>query len=221
MSKSKINVKIKILRTDNGTEYVNGAFKSFLDDAGIIHQKSTPYTPEQNGLAERMNRTLVEKARCMLFDAELELELWAEAINTDAHIINRSPSRGLKDQTPEEIWSGKKPNVEYLRVFGSKAMVHIPKQKRQKLDSKLIECIMVGYCDTTKGYRLFNKMTREILISWDVVFIENQKSNEHITEESKNFDHFIVDLDSVKNLTQNDNQDNNIEEKIFLVQCYQ
>jgi len=115
--------KIKALRTDNGTEYVNGTFEIFFNEAGKIHQKSVSYTPEQNGLAERMNRTLTEKARCMLFDAKLENDLWAEAINTAAYIINRSPSRGLKDQT-EEFWTGNKSNLEHLRIFGSKAMVH-------------------------------------------------------------------------------------------------
>jgi len=137
---------------------VNGAFEIFLNEAGIIHQKSVPYTPEQNGLAERMNRILIEKARCMLFDAKLENELWAEAISTVAYIINLSPSRDLKDQTPEELWTGKKPNLEHFwfKIFGSKAMIYVPKQKRQKLDPKSIDCVMVGYCNATKGYRLFN-----------------------------------------------------------------
>ncbi|CAH2109107.1 unnamed protein product [Euphydryas editha] len=87
--------KIKVLRTDNGTEYCNTPFKTFLSKSGIVHQTSTPYTPQHNGLAERMNRTLVEKARCMLFHANLQKKLWAEAVVTAAYILNRSPNKAL------------------------------------------------------------------------------------------------------------------------------
>lgn len=89
--------KIKVFKIDDGTEYTNGAFEAFLNEIDIIYQKSAPYMPEQNELAKRMNRTLVEKARCILFDAKLEYELWAEAINMTAHVINRSLPRVLKN----------------------------------------------------------------------------------------------------------------------------
>lgn len=165
--------KIKILRTDNGLEYLNNTFKKYLLGFGIIHQTTASYTPEQNGLAERMNRTLAERARCMLFDARLPKMYWAEAVETAAHIINRSPTRVLNHMTPLEKLTGMKPKLSHLRVFGCKAMVHVPKEKRSKWDPKSIEMIFLGYCENTKGYRLMDPNTKKITKSRNVVFFED------------------------------------------------
>ncbi|CAG4913470.1 unnamed protein product [Colias eurytheme] len=108
---NQLNRRIKILRSDNGLEYVNDNFSNFLKGAGIVHQTSTPYTPEQNGTAERMNRTLIEKARCMMLNANLPKVYWAEAIHTAAYLVNRSPTRSLSYKTPEEMWTGMKPKT--------------------------------------------------------------------------------------------------------------
>lgn len=169
---NELEKKIKILRSDNGKEYCNREFSDFLAASGIKHQTSTPYTPEQNGLAERMNRTLVERAKCMLFEADLKKTYWAEAVATAAYIINRSPSRVLNEVTPYEKWTGKKPNLSHLKIFGSKAMVHVPKHNRSKWDRKSRELIFLGYCENTKGYRLFDPVSKKIVISRDVIFIE-------------------------------------------------
>lgn len=166
--------KIKILRSDNGTEYVNNQFLKFLKQHGIVHQKTCPYTPEQNGVAERMNRTLVERMRCMLFDAELGEHFWAETSVTAAYLINRVPCRGSL-RTPEEIWSNKKPTLKHLRVFGCKAMVHIPKEKRKKLEKKSVDGILVGYSTESKAYRIYNPRTKDVITSRDVIFFENEK----------------------------------------------
>lgn len=84
----------------------------------------------------------------MLFDAKLNIRFWAEAVSKAAYLVNRSPSRGLlTEKTPEEVWTSKRPNISYLRVFGCKAMMHIPKEKRKKFDSKSKACIMVGYSE--------------------------------------------------------------------------
>lgn len=165
--------KIGILRSDNGTEYCNHAMKDFLRSAGIMHQTTVPYTPEQNGVAERMNRTLVEKARCMLFEAKLSTKFWAEAVITAAYIINRIPSKSCK-KSPEEIWSTKAIDLTNIRIFGCKVMAHIPKEKRGKFDPKSRSCIFVGYCNTSKGYRLYDEVTRKIFISRDVKFFEEE-----------------------------------------------
>ena len=151
---------IKILRTDNGTEYVNKNFQDILKKHGIIHQTTVPYTPEQNGMAERTNRTILDKTRCLLFDAKLPKQYWAEAVNCAVYLMNRSPVNNL-DKTPEEIWSGRKPSLAHLRIFGTKSMVHIPKQKRHKLDPKSEEYILVGYGTRTKGYRLYSPQTQK------------------------------------------------------------
>lgn len=105
--------KIIVLRTDNGKEFCNETMDNFLRSAGITHQTTAPYTPEQNGVAERMNRTLLEKARCMLFDAKLPMEFWAEAIVTAAFVVNRIPTRSSK-KSPDELWSKRKPEFSML-----------------------------------------------------------------------------------------------------------
>lgn len=162
---------IKILRSDNGKEYDNKEFERFLRNCGIIHQRSNSYTPEQNGMAERFNRTIVERAKCLLFDQGLEKHFWAEAVNTAVYLKNLSVASGVP-KTPYELWKNKKPNVSHLKIFGSPAMVHIPKQKRLKWDKKAVKHILVGYCETTKGYRLYNPNTRKIVISRDVTVLE-------------------------------------------------
>lgn len=163
--------KIRNLRSDNGTEYENKQMDLICEEFGIHHQFSLPYTPEQNGVAERFNRTLVEKCRCMLADSKLSKQFWAEAVNTSCYISNISPHSGLVS-TPEEIWSGRKPSVRHLRVFGCTAYIHIPKQKRRKLDLKSEKAIFVGYSSKSKGYRLLNSH-RKLVESRDVEFFED------------------------------------------------
>lgn len=164
---------IKVLRTDNGGEYVTTQLENYLRDNGIQHQLTAAYTPEQNGVAERMNRTLVEKARCMLFDAELPKTYWAEAVNMAAYIINRSFCAILGKTTPNEVFYKEKVNVAELKVFGSSVMVHVPKQKRRKWDAKAEKMIFVGYDSDTKGFRCINAETRKLTISRDVKFLED------------------------------------------------
>lgn len=154
-------------------EYCNEELEAHLKKAGIRHQTSNTYTPQQNGLAERMNRTLVEKAKCMIFDADLTKSFWAEAVATAAYIVNRSPTKGLTAMTPEEVWTGNIPDLNHMRIFGCRAMIHVPKQKRKKWDAKSSEKIFVGYSMDTKGYRFVDPKTRKLSISRDVVFMEN------------------------------------------------
>lgn len=104
---------------------------------------SAPYSAQQNGLAERMNRTIIEKVRCMLFEANMSKGFWAEAVHAAADIVNVLPNRTNGNRSPDEVWFGKKPNIEMFRVFGCKTMVMIPKEKRRKLDAKSIECIFL------------------------------------------------------------------------------
>lgn len=183
---NEIGNKIKVVRSDNGKEYCNKEFDSFLSRHGIEHQTSTPYSPQQNGLAERMNRTLVERARCMLFDAHLPKQLWGEALATAAYIVNRSPTKSLDGKTPMEMWSGTKPDLSNIRIFGSEVMVQIPKEKRQKWDTKSRKLIFVGYCESTKGYRLLDLHTNKITKSRDVVFLENVQKYDNVYLPSSN-----------------------------------
>ena len=154
-----------MLRTDNGGEFCKKEFEEFCKKCGIARQKTTPYTPQQNGVAERMNRTLMEKARSMLSGTGLGQEFWAEGVEIACYLVNRSPSSVLEDKTPHEVWTGKKPSLSHLRVFGCDAYVHVPKEKRTKLDNKSERCIFIGYKDGLKGYKLWNPETRKVVYS--------------------------------------------------------
>ena len=166
--------KVVTLRTDNGGEYTSTQFEEYLKAEGIRHELTVPKTPQQNGVAERLNRTLVEMARSMLLDAKLPKKFWAEAVSTAVYLKNRSPSKPLS-KTPYEVWNGRKPKVNHLRVFGSDAYAHVPRDERGKFDSKTRKCIMVGYGMITKGYRLYDPTDRKIVHSRDVQFNEQVK----------------------------------------------
>jgi len=126
-----------------------------------------------------MNKTLMERARSMLSGAELGQEFWAKAVDTACYLVNRSPSSALEDKTPQEVWTGKKPSLSHLRVFGCDAYVHVPKEKRTKLDSKYEKCIFIGYKDGLKGYKLWNPVTQKVVYSRDVVFREVKDVFQH------------------------------------------
>src|ERR1700722_18946751 len=125
--------RIKILRSDNGGEFISKEFDSLLTKHGIARQTSPPYTPEHNGVAERANRTIVESARSMLHGAKLTLSYWGEAVMTAVYVRNRCPSKVVVNKTPFEAWSGEPPSVGHLRVFGCTAYAHVSKQRRTKL----------------------------------------------------------------------------------------
>jgi transposase InsO family protein len=144
------------LRTDNGGELCRNEFEELCNKCDIARQKTTPYTPQQNGVAERMNKTLMEKSRSMLSGVGLGQEYWAEAVGTTCYLVNRSPSSTLDDKTPHEVWSGKKPSLQHLRVFGCDAYVHVPKENRSKMDKKDEKCISIGYKYGVKVYNLWN-----------------------------------------------------------------
>lgn len=170
---AKFGSKISRLRCDNGGEFKNGAFLNFCKQKGIQVEFTVPYTPEQNGVSERKNRTLVEMARAMLEDSEADRRFWGAAIQTAAYLTNRSPSRALDPKvTPFEIWEGRKPNVEKFRAFGVDVHVHIPKEHRQKLDAKSWKGVFVGY--SPNGYRIWDPKRKRIVVARDVIFIEEK-----------------------------------------------
>lgn len=153
---------------------VTGILETFCERNGMIHQTTNVYTPQQNGVAERMNRTIVERAKCMIFDAKLDKSYWAEAVNTAVYVINRSINSILVDNTPEGIWTGSKVNLSNIRIFGSPVMVNVPKQRRQKWDKKAKKMIFVGYSSIVKGYRCLDPVTKTVTTSRDVTFMETQ-----------------------------------------------
>ena len=166
--------KLKALRTDNGLEFCNVDLDEFCRANGILRHRTVRKTPQQNGVAERMNRTLLEKVRSLLFTSGLPKSFWGEALNTAAYLINRSPNRSIDMKCPIELWSGRKPSLEHLRVFGCAAYAH---NKEGKLDPRSLKCVFLGYQqqEGTKGYRLWEKGARgvKIIVSRDVIFDES------------------------------------------------
>lgn len=133
---------VKILRTDRGGEFCSNAFESFLKTAGIKHEKTIPKTPQQNAVAERYNRTLVESVRCMLSCSMLPKTFWAEALTTAVYVKNRSPAASLENLTPYEALFKLKPSVGHFKIFGSVCYIHVPKDERLKLDFKSVKCVL-------------------------------------------------------------------------------
>lgn len=182
--------KVKIIRSDNGKEFINQQMQFIMDKMGIIHQTSCAYTPEQNGCAEREVRTVTEAARTMLLSSSLNKNLWAEAVNTAVYVLNRTSKSRVKDVTPYELWFNKGIfDIKQLKVFGSKVSVHVPQQKRLKWDSKSEIGYFVGYGENTKGYRVYFPDKNEVLIKREVIFIQQKEyyntSKEHIPEETE------------------------------------
>jgi transposase InsO family protein len=125
--------KIKVLRTDNKGEYTSNEFIDFFKEAGIKREKTMPYNPQQNGVAERKNWSIISAVKAMIHDQSLPMFLWAEACNTTVYLQNRSPQRILEDKTPEEAIASKRPEKGHLGIFGCPVYIHIPVEKRTKL----------------------------------------------------------------------------------------
>ncbi|KAG5323483.1 POLX protein, partial [Pseudoatta argentina] len=164
--------RIKYLQSDNGREYCNSEFDAFLREHGIGRRLTTTYTPEQNGVSERRNRTLVEMARCLLIQSQLPPSFWAEAVNTSNYIRNRCPSSSLNGRTPFEAWTGKLPDVSHFRSFGQKVYVLNRDPKKGKFDDRSKKGIFLGYSDVSKGYRVWISGERRVDVSRDVKFLD-------------------------------------------------
>ncbi|GKV52681.1 hypothetical protein SLEP1_g59252 [Rubroshorea leprosula] len=160
--------KIKTLRSDNGKEYTSKKFDSFCEDAGIAHQLTVPYTPQQNGVSERKSRTTIEMARCMLHEKKLPKNFWAEAVYIAIYLLNGLPTKAVQGKTPIEAWFGVKPSAHHLKNFGSICYTHVPDAKRTELDVKAEIGILVGYSTKSKGYRVYNLQSGKISIHRDV-----------------------------------------------------
>ncbi|UYV76053.1 hypothetical protein LAZ67_13002335, partial [Cordylochernes scorpioides] len=161
-----LNAKVSKLRCDNGGEYANTQVKEWCKMKGIILDFTIPYTPQLNGKAERLNRTLIKKTRALLLDSKLNKEMWGEATRVAAYLINRSPSNTVQT-TPAQMWFGRKPNLSNVKLFGSE--VYVKKLGNlKKLDSKSEKYSLIRY--SGNGYRLWDMQKRMIIIARDVVF---------------------------------------------------
>ncbi|KAH9670812.1 Integrase catalytic domain-containing protein [Citrus sinensis] len=162
--------KIKVLRSDNGGEYTSDPFLQLCQNEGIKRHFTVRHTPQQNGVAERMNRTLLEKVRCMLSNAGLDKKFWAEAVSYASHLVNRLPSAAIGGKTPMEMWSGKHAqNYDSLRIFECPVYYHV---KDGKLDPRARKAIFVGFKDRVKGFKLWDLEDKKFVCSRNVTFDE-------------------------------------------------
>lgn len=166
---------IKCLRTDRGGEFTSAEFNNFCRENGIKRQLTTAYTPQQNGVAERKNRTVMNCVRSMLSEKGVPKSFWLEAVHWAIYVLNRCPTAALQDTTPEEVWSGVKPSIEHLRVFGCVCHMHVPDATRTKLESKSISGVFLGISDESKGYKVYDPIRKKVATSRDVVFEEKKR----------------------------------------------
>lgn len=185
---------LKYVRSDNGGEFVNKNFDDFFKSKGIVHQRTVAYNPQSNGVAERMNRSLLDKTRTMLIDADLPEQFWAEAIVTATFLKNLIPTKANGERTPIEIWEGRKPTVSFLKVFGCVAYYYIPKQIRSKFQPKAEKGIFIGYSKESRGYRVYNIENSRIYAVRTAKFNELEKGSKllsEVDEKYKGIDNFV------------------------------
>ena len=152
-AKTETGERANYFRSDGGGEYGSTSLQDYFKSKGIHHEMTNPYTPQENSVSEWMNRMLLEMARAMLSDAGLPNTYWGDAILYATHILNCVPTRALdEDLTLHEVFTGNKPSVAHLRIFGCKAHIHVPDTKRRKLDAKFIECVFLGFAENHKAY---------------------------------------------------------------------
>jgi hypothetical protein len=153
---------IKVLRSDNGGEYTSKEFKNFCKEARIKRELTTPYNPQQNGVAERKNRSIIEEAKEMIHDQGLLMHLWAKASSIVVYVQNRSPHKILGNKTLKDVFTEKKPEVSHLRIFRCPVFIHVPKEKRTKLEPSLKKGTFVGYVVTHFALAQSPRQVREI-----------------------------------------------------------
>ena len=206
---------IKALRSDRGGEYMSEEFICYLKQSGIRAESTAAYSPQQNGVAERLNRTLGEAARSMLFYAGLSNSYWAEAVSTATYLRNRMVTTALKSgRTPYQLWCGKKPSLKHLRTFGCTVYAHIPDGNRKKLDIKAQKLRFIGYTESTENYKLWDEDGHKCYIRHDVIFNEadfgkpeqNSSLNEELTNEKEPAQEVLFDTEGQEETMQEEQQ---------------
>ncbi|PWA81457.1 ribonuclease H-like domain-containing protein [Artemisia annua] len=169
--KNQFEKTIKVFRSDNGIDFVNKKFENFLLNNGILHQTTCPYTPQQNGVAERKHRHLLNTARALMFQGGVPLNMWTESILTATYLINRLPTAVLSGKSPYEMVYNTGPNLLNLRCFGCLCFSTVLNES-DKFGSRSDKCVFVGYAFDKKGYKLFNLDQKKFIFSRDVKFYE-------------------------------------------------
>ena len=171
---TQFNISIRVLLSDNTREYFSAPFISFMSQHGILHQSSCAHTPQQNGMAERKNRHLVETARTLLLHYHVPFRFWGDDVLTTCYLINRMPSSVLHDRIPHSLLFPDQP-LYFLppRVFGYTCFVHILTPRQDKLFPKATKCIFLGSSRLQKGYRCYSPETHRYFLSANVTFFED------------------------------------------------
>ncbi|GJY25242.1 putative ribonuclease H-like domain-containing protein [Tanacetum coccineum] len=173
---NRLRHKVKTIRCDHGTEFKNQLMNEFCAKKGIKREYSIARTPQQNGVAERKNRTLIEAARTMLADSLLPIQFWAEAVNTACYVLNRVLVTKPQMKTPYEILMGRSPNISFMRPFGCSLTILNTLDHLGKFDGKSEEGYLLGYSTNSKGFRVYNRVTRKVQDCLHVNFLENQEN---------------------------------------------
>ena len=206
-------LKVKTLKSDRGGEFTSKEFSKHCLEYGIKRQLTTPYSPQQNGVVERKNQTVMYMVRAMLKAKDLPRELWGEVVSTAIYILNRSSTKALQGKSPHEVWTGKKPSVNHMRTFGS--IVHVKKKNTKghlnKLEDRSHPMVFIGYELGTKGYKCFDPINFKVIISRDVIFEEGEKWTWSTQVEGTNSFTFLPDFlydHSLEEDTASDGEDN-------------
>lgn len=162
--------KLRVLRTDRGGEFTSVEFGLYCANEGVARQLMAPYSPQQNGVVERRNQTVVAMARCMMKAKNMPGEFWGEAVTTAVYILNQAPTKSVRDKTPFEAWHGRTPAVHYFRTFGCIVYVKEVKPHINKLDDRSKAMVFLGYEPGSKAYRIYDPVAKRIVVSHDAVF---------------------------------------------------
>ncbi|KAI3669642.1 hypothetical protein L6452_40952 [Arctium lappa] len=171
------NLTVRSIRSDHGTEFKNSSLNNFFENKGISHNFSSVRTPQQNGVAERRNRTIIEAARSMLSDSHLPTQFWAEAVNTACFTQNRSLIIKRFGKTAYELFVGRKPSISFLHIFGCQCFILNNRDQLGKFDPKADDGIFLGYSSISKAYRVFNKRRQTVEETIHVTFDETRSAN--------------------------------------------
>jgi hypothetical protein len=165
--------RLKTLHTDRGGEFTSASLGKYFADQGVQRQLTAPYTPQQNGVVERRNQTIVGMARSLLKAKAVPTKYWGEAVTTAVYLLNRGTTKSVATGTPHEAWSGKKPSVQHLRTFGCVAHVKVTRPNVKKLDDRSIPMVLFGYEPGSAAYRVFHPPSGRVHVSRDIVFDED------------------------------------------------
>ncbi|GJX35978.1 putative ribonuclease H-like domain-containing protein [Tanacetum coccineum] len=213
---NQLNKKVKGIRCDNGTEFKNAKLIELCGEKGIKRDYSNPRTPQQNGVAERKNRTLIEAARTMLADSKLPTMFWTEAVSTACYVLNRVSITNPHNKTPYQLLSGKVPQIGHLKPFGCQVTILNTSDHLGKFEGKADEGYLVGYAPNSKAYRVYNLTNKRVEETMNLRFLEDKPNVQGIGHE------WYFDLDYLTDSlgTQDTDSDSEVDEQVIVVPSF-